>query len=170
MDMAVLIAGVGNALKGDDGFGVAAAATIRDDPRLPDGAVVQETGIGGIHLVQELMRGYEALILFDAFDRGGEVGQLYLLEPDLPDIDSFSDQEKRSFFADVHYATPVRAMTLAKAVGALPPLVRIIGCQPSDPDAFDTEMHAQVVDAVPRAIEMAFEVLEGVRAGANAQG
>lgn len=168
--MAILIAGVGNALKGDDGFGVTAAAKMRDDPRLPDDAVVQETGIGGIHLVQELMRGYEALILFDAFDRGGEVGQLYLLEPELPDIDSFSDQEKRSFFADIHYATPVRAMSLARAVGALPPLVRIIGCQPSDPDAFDTEMHAQVVDAVPRAIEMAFEVLESVRNRVGAQG
>lgn len=157
--MPVLVSGVGNALKGDDAFGVAAAARMKSDPRLTGDVEIQETGIGGIHMVQELMRGYDALIMFDAFDRGGFVGELYLLDPELPNVDSFSDEEKRNFFADVHYATPVRAMTLARAIGALPEMVRIIGCQPSDPDAFDTEMHVDVAAAVPRAIDMAFELL-----------
>jgi len=157
--MATLVVGVGNELKCDDAFGVLAAARMKNDPRLTEDTVIQEIGIGGIHMVQELMRGYDALILFDAFDRGGDIGQLWLLEPDLPDIESFTEEEKRNFFADVHYATPVRAMTLARAVGALPPMVRIIGCQPSDADAFGTDLHADVEAAIPRAISMAFELL-----------
>ena len=157
--MATLVVGVGNELKCDDAFGILAAARMKNDPRLTEDTVIQEVGIGGIHMVQELMRGYDALILFDAFDRGGDIGQLWLLEPELPDIDSFTEEEKRNFFADVHYATPVRAMTLARAVGALPPMVRIIGCQPSDADAFGTSLHADVEAAVPRAISMAFELL-----------
>ena len=157
--MATLVVGVGNELKCDDAFGVLAAARMKNDPRLTEDTVIQEVGIGGIHMVQELMRGYDALILFDAFDRGGDIGQLWLLEPELPDIDSFTEEEKRNFFADVHYATPVRAMTLARAVGALPPMVRIIGCQPSDADAFGTDLHADVEAAIPRAISMAFELL-----------
>ena len=160
--MTTLVAGVGNELKCDDAFGVLTAARMKDDPRMTDNIVIQEVGIGGIHMVQELMRGYDALILFDAFDRGGDIGQLWLLEPELPDIDSFTEEEKRNFFADVHYATPVRAMTLARAVGALPPLVRIIGCQPSDADAFGTELHDDVAAAVPRAINMAFDVIAGL--------
>ena len=160
--MTTLVAGVGNELKCDDAFGVLAAAGMKDDPRMTDDIVVQEVGIGGIHMVQELMRGYDALIVFDAFDRDGDIGQLWLLEPDLPDIDSFTEEERRNFFADVHYATPVRAMTLARAVGALPPLVRIIGCQPSDADAFGTELHDAVAAAVPRAISMAFDVIAGL--------
>lgn len=160
--MTTLVAGVGNELKCDDAFGVLTAARMKDDPRMTDNIVIQEVGIGGIHMVQELMRGYDALILFDAFDRGGDIGQLWLLEPELPDIDSFTEEEKRNFFADVHYATPVRAMTLARAVGALPPLVRIIGCQPSDADAFGTELHDEVAAAVPRAISMAFDVIAGL--------
>jgi len=122
--------------------------------------VVQEVGIGGIHMVQELMLGYDALILFDAFDRGGKTWQLWLLEPELPDIDSFTEEERRNFFADVHYATPVRAMTMARAVGALPSMVRIIGCQPSDADAFGMDMHADVKAAVPLAIDMAFDLID----------
>lgn len=161
--MAALVAGVGNELKCDDAFGVLAAARMRDDSRMTDDIVIQEVGIGGIHMVQELMRGYDALILFDAFDRGGDTGQLWLLEPELPDIDSFTEEERRNFFADVHYATPVRAMTMARAVGALPSLVRIIGCQPSDADAFGMNIHADVEAAVPRAIDMAFELIANVR-------
>ena len=157
--MPILVSGVGNALKGDDAFGVRAAARMSEDPRLTEDIMVQETGIGGIHMVQELMRGYDALVLFDAYDRGGKAGELYLLEPELPDVETFSEEEKRNFFADVHYATPVRAMTLAQEVGALPPLVRIIGCQPSAVDGFDTEMHQDVAAAVPKAVDMAFEVV-----------
>ena len=161
--MAALVAGVGNELKCDDAFGVLAAARMRDDPRMTDDIVIQEVGIGGIHMVQELMRGYDALILFDAFDRGGDTGQLWLLEPELPDIDSFTEEERRNFFAAAHYATPVCAMTMARAVGALPSLVRIIGCQPSDADAFGMNVHADVEAAVPRAIDMAFELIANVR-------
>ncbi len=54
-------------------------------------------------------------------------------------------------------------MTLASAVGALPPLVRIVGCQCSDPDAletgaFATEMHERVAAAVGGAVDMALEL------------
>ncbi|KNG92202.1 hypothetical protein ATO11_18635 [Pseudaestuariivita atlantica] len=158
--MGVLVAGVGNELKGDDAFGVRAAQMLAQDPRKPRDCEVQQTGIGGIHLVQELMRGYSALILFDAFDRGGKPGDLWLLEPELPQAGDMSDRERRDFFADVHYATPVRALTLAQSVGALPPLVRIIGCQPFDPDSFDTAMHPSVEAALPRAVDMVIKVLE----------
>ena len=157
--MKVLAAGVGNELKGDDAFGVHAARALAGDPRRPETCIVMETGIGGIHLVQELMRGYNALILFDAFDRGGAPGDLWLLEPDLPRAEDMDDRSRRDFFADVHYATPVRALTLAHAVGALPPLVRIVGCQPADPDSFEIGMCAEVREAIPKAVEMALGVM-----------
>lgn len=160
--MSILVSGVGNALKGDDGFGVRAAEALKADPRLPEGVTVIETGIGGIHLVQELMRGYGALILFDAHDRGVEPGRLFLLEPDLPEVAGLSDRERRDYFADTHYATPIRALTLAREVGALPKMVRIIGCQPHEPDAFATEMHRDVTAAVPKAVELALQVISDI--------
>jgi hydrogenase maturation protease len=160
--MRILIAGVGNALKGDDAFGVRAAALLANDPRLPPAVTVIETGIGGIHLVQELMRGYEALIILDAFDRGGATGELFLLEPEVPDPAALSDRARRDFFADVHYATPIRALTLARAVGALPATVRIIGCQPSDPDAFALTMHERVEASLSGAVDLAIDVARRV--------
>lgn len=135
---------------------------LAEDPRIPPDCVVQQIGIGGMHLVQELMRGYAMLILLDAFDRGGAPGDLWLLEPDLPRAEEMSDRKRREYFADVHYATPIRALTLARSVGALPPVVRIIGCQPHDPDSFDQDMHRDVADALPRAVEMAIEVMDEI--------
>ncbi len=155
----ILVAGVGNALKADDAFGVNAAAALKADPRCPRNVTVLETGIGGIHLVQELMRGYDVLILFDAFDRKGEPGQVYLLEPDVPDSAELSESERRDFFADVHYATPIRALTLAKAIGHLPDMVRIIGCQPADIDALHIGMDERVKRAIPEALDRALEVI-----------
>ncbi len=162
----ILIAGVGNALKADDAFGAHAAAALHADRRRPDHVTVLETGIGGIHLVQELMQGYRALIVFDSFDRRGEPGQLYVLEPEVPDADQLSAQDQRDFFADVHYATPIRALALAKAIGALPPYVRIVGCQPADADMLAIGMDRRVRQAVPKAVALALELiahLDGAR-------
>ena len=161
--MRVLLAGVGNVLKGDDGFGVRAAAAAATDPRLPKGVTVIETGIGGMHLVQELMQGYDAVILFDAFDRGGAPGQLFLLEPELPDLASLSGTERRDYFAETHYAAPLRALTLAREIGALPPAVRIIGCQPANTESFGAPMCEAVAAAIGPALDLALEAIEGLR-------
>ncbi len=165
--MRVLVAGVGNPLRGDDGFGVLAARRLREDPRCPPEAVVMETGIGGIHMVQELMRGYDALVLFDAVDRGGRPGEVALLEPVLPDTAGMSDTERRDFFCDMHYATPVRALTLAREIGALPRLVRIVACQPHDAEAYGIGLHAAVEQAIGPAVDLALDLLSRSAAAAR---
>ena len=161
--MRLLVAGVGNLLKGDDGFGVRAAEALKADLRLPSDVTVLETGIGGMHLVQELMQGYDAVLLFDAFERGGKPGQLFVLEPQLPDLGNLSAGEQRDFFAETHYAVPLRALTLAREIGALPPIIRIIGCQPADADAFGAPMHPKVVEAIGPAVDLALEVIGNLK-------
>ena len=75
----VLVAGVGNVLRGDDGFG---PAVIQRLGELPAGVEKVETGIGGVALLQELLAGCDALVLIDAVDRGAAPGTLFELEPD----------------------------------------------------------------------------------------
>ncbi len=152
--MPILVAGVGNVLKGDDGFGIQALAAFRRQNFAEDVRCL-ETGIGGMHLVQELMRGYDAVILFDAVDRGEAPGRLTVLEPILPALDDLSETERRDYFSETHYATPIRALTLAREVGALPAIVRIIGCQTADADSFGLGMHPAVEAAIPEAARMA---------------
>jgi len=160
--MKILASGVGNELKGDDAFGVKAAGELDRDTRLPAEVTVLQTGIGGIHLVQELMRGYDMVLLFDAVDRKDSPGKLFLLEPELPQINDLTDLERRDFFADTHYATPIRALTFAREIKALPKHVRIIGCQPVNADTFGTNMNQVVRDAIPLAVDMALDEINAL--------
>lgn len=149
----VLIAGVGNVLRQDDGFGIEVARRLRERGDLPVGATVVETGIGGIHLVQELMTGYDALMLIDAVARGGEPGHIYLLDVEVDDIRTLPPDEKRDFLADMHYTNPDRALMLAKALDALPPHVFILGCEAADHDDFAMGLSDAVREAIPAAVD-----------------
>ena len=103
----ILVAGVGNVLRGDDGFGVVAARKLMARNDIPEGVTVIETGIGGMSLVQELMAGYDALVLLDACRRGGLPGHVHLLEPEVPEAATLEPSARRDFFADTHYCDPV---------------------------------------------------------------
>src|SRR3954449_4202022 len=67
----ILVACVGNPLRADDGFGYAVAQGVAP---LPHGAELVETGIGGVALLQELMSGFDGLIIVDALDRNEAPG------------------------------------------------------------------------------------------------
>ena len=128
----VLVAGMGNVLRRDDGFGVEVVRKLAAGNGLPPMVEVVDVGIGGIHLVQRLMDGYDVLLVVDAMDRGGDPGALKLLQLEVPDLDSWTEDDRRDFLADMHYATPSRALILARALGILPGKVYMLGCQAAD--------------------------------------
>lgn len=147
----VLIAGVGNLLRGDDGFGVEVARRLlATPPRIPGAtATVIETGIGGMHVVQELLAGYDALVILDAVERGAAPGTLFLLEPERVQPSTWPAEVLRDFFADTHYAEPSHALALAEGVGVLPPRVLVLGCQAAVVD----DLLQGLTPAVARAVE-----------------
>ncbi|MFN2606813.1 MAG: hydrogenase maturation protease [Acidimicrobiales bacterium] len=150
--MRVLVAGVGNVLRADDGFGPAVADRLAERD-LPEGVSVVETGIGGMALVQELQAGYDALVVVDCVDLGRPPGQVMLIEPDVIDVDALSWSERHDLLADMHLATPERAMMLARALGVLPANVLMVGCQPVDPDAIGQGLSEPVEAAVGIAVD-----------------
>lgn len=150
----ILVSGVGNVLHQDDGFGIELVRQLQQQNNLPDTVKIMETGIGGIHLVQELYNGYEVLILVDAVARKGKPGQIYLLEAEVGDITEMPVQQRRDFLADMHFTNPSRAMMLAKGLNILPPQVYILGCQPAAFDDFKMGLSKEIIEAIPRAIDL----------------
>jgi hydrogenase maturation protease len=163
----ILIAGVGNVLHGDDAFGVELAWRLAKRS-WPEGVKVIETGIGGMSLVQELMLGYDALLLLDAHQSGGTPGTLRLLEPTLPDLSQLDPHALRDYFADTHYATPLRALALLEQLGRLPRRIAVIGCEPAEHEALVIGLSAPVAAAVAHAEAMAIEWI-GYRVAERAQ-
>ncbi len=147
----VLVAGMGNDLRQDDGFGIAVVRRFSEGG-VPEGVEVYESGIAGIGLVQELMGGYEALVIVDATDRGGEPGTVYLLEVEAPDPEELTEEDRQDFLADTHLTVPSQALTLARALGVLPHRSYILGCQPKE-CGLGMELSGPVERGVGEAIE-----------------
>lgn len=145
----VLVACVGNPLRGDDGFGFAVAARLQG--RLPAGADLIETGIAALGIVHQLMDGYGGLILVDAIERGARPGTVFVLAPEVPQVTEPTLEEWRAQFADLHLAEPSRILRLARAAGVLPAHVVVVGCQPEMCDDFDEGLSLHVAAAVPVA-------------------
>ncbi|MFN2454326.1 MAG: hydrogenase maturation protease [Pyrinomonadaceae bacterium] len=163
--MRILIAGVGNVLRGDDGFGVAVAQSLSQNSNRPDAITLFEAGIAGISLVQELMDGYDVLIIADAVERDGAPGTVYLIEPDIPDPSNINPAALHSSLADAHHTEPSKVLTLAKALGVLPPKVFIVGCQPAGYD----ELGAELSDEVQSAVQIAVQRIESLIESLNHQ-
>ena len=151
----ILIAGVGNPLRQDDAFGVEVAKILIENNPFPDDVEVQEVGIGGIHLVQELHAGYEVLVLVDAVNWGLNPGEVSLRIVDkVRSVDEMSKNERRDFLADMHYTNPVRAMMLAQSLNVLPNEVYLLGGQAKETDDFAIGMSGEIISAIPKAIEL----------------
>ncbi|CAN5538228.1 hydrogenase maturation protease [soil metagenome] len=147
----VLVAGVGNVLRGDDGFGVEVARRL-DAVGLHEGVHVVETGIAGIALVQELQEGWDCLIVVDAVDHGRPPGTVLVIEPEVVDVTTLSWAERHDLLADMHLATPERALMLARALGVLPARVVVVGCQPLDTETLGPGCSPPVSAAVHVAV------------------
>jgi len=158
----ILIAGIGNELRQDDAFGMELVKRLKID-ELPKGVKIQEVGIGGIHLVQELHENYAILIMVDAVEWGETPGHIYLRAVEsISDINEMPLHEKRAFLADMHYTNPTRALMLAKALGVLPPKIYILGCEAAEHADFAVGMSSVVENAIPKAIERLKEFLAQV--------
>ena len=121
---------------------------------------IGEGHIGGMSLVQELMYGYDALAILDAYKNNRKPGELFLLEPVLPDLSEMDVHERRDYFADTHYATPFRALSLLEQVGSLPNTIRIIGCEPEEIDEFRIGLSPPVAEAVTGAVSMVLDWID----------
>lgn len=158
MTSRVLVAGIGNDLCQDDGFGIVLARRLAAI-QLPPSVQVVESGIGGIGLVQDLMDGYDTVVILDAVDRGSAPGTLFLLETQVPDLASLPEESRQAFLADMHYTVPSRALTLAQALGVLPSRVFILGCQPLE-YGLGLGLSEPVQRAVDQAIHRLLRFLE----------
>ncbi len=145
----VLVACVGNPLRGDDGFGLAVAARLQG--RLPAAADLIETGIGGLGIVHQLMNGYGGLIVVDAIERRASPGTVFVLDPEVPEDTEPTLEEWQAQFADLHLAEPSRILRLAQAAGVLPEHLLLVGCQPETCEEFEEGLSGPVAAAVPIA-------------------
>ncbi len=162
--MRILVAGVGNVLRTDDGFGVEVAQRLAEVD-LPNDTRVVETGIGGMTLVHELQDGWDILIVVDTVARDRPPGTLMVIDPEVVDVECLDPMERHDLLADMHLTTPDRALMLAKALGVLPPHVLEVGCQPEDAQAVGEGLSVPVTAAVEVAVTEILRHVDEITSG-----
>lgn len=143
---------MGNVLRGDDGFGIRVVEELIKVRALAKEVDLYEAGIGGIGLVQELMKGYDALIVVDAVEKEAAPGTVFVLQP-LENQDEINDLALHQSMVDMHYADPAKVLQLARALNVCPPHVFIVGCQPEYVEDAVEGLRPTVEQAVSQAVE-----------------
>ncbi len=158
--MAILVAGIGNVLLGDDGFGVEVARRLTEGPQ-PAGVRIEDFGIRGLDLVYALLDPLDAVVFVDTASRGHAPGTLYLIEPEL--------DENAVATIDAHGMDPVKVLAMAQSMGMPQVPTYVVGCEPGfipppDSDEVVMELTAPVREAVEEAVQMVGTLLERIRA------
>jgi hydrogenase maturation protease len=154
----VLVAGIGNAFLGDDGFGVALAGRLARRA-LPAGVEVVDYGIRGMDLACAMQdEGLDAVVMLDAAPRGEAPGTLTVIEPDLGGV---------SPHVDAHGMDPVSVLALARELGGAARLPRtlVVCCEPrtrmtGEEDEIVITLSEPVQAALTPAVTLVEELLE----------
>jgi len=160
----VLVAGIGNVFLRDDGFGAEVARRMHART-LREGVYVFEFGTGGLDLVHELMRGYDALILVDVSRRGEAPGTLYVIEPSPADVHAGEGAAM-----DPHAVDPETVLRYVKSVSGWPSKVFIIACEPAEIGDVGRGSSAVVERSVEGAIELVADAIAELDLGARRGG
>lgn len=151
--MRTLVAGFGNVLRGDDGFGVEVVRQLAETGIASESVHLLDVGTGGIRLAQELLTPYDRLIVIDAVSLGQPPGTVSV---------RVVEQVEKVTEIDMHAAIPSRALSVAQALGGLPPSVRFIGCEPQHETLEELKM--ELSPAVSTAVTTAIRHVQAILA------
>ena len=155
----ILVAGIGNAWMGDDGFGSEVVKRLGEiEP--PHGVAVMDFGTGGLNLAYEVMRGYDALLILDISEQGGTPGTLYVIEADEESIDgSIQDGDT----LNPHGMDPKTMLRFVKSIGAWPGKVVVIACEPHTVAEIGFKLSESVAGALEPAVQLVLETIAELR-------
>lgn len=150
----ILVAGIGNVLLQDDGFGPQAIARLESEYEIGEEVELLDLGTPGLDFVDYLV-GREALILLDALATGGEPGEIL----------TFNREQLQQFMPTMrlsaHQPSLQQTLATAEAAGIDLKQVLLVGIVGHSYEV-TTELGPYVSRAMPDALELVADVLRGM--------
>lgn len=141
----LVVVGVGNAYRGDDGAGLAVAERVRD--RVPDGVEVVTCEQEASRVI-DAIEGRDAAVLVDASSSGAPAGTIHRFDASAGPVPA------QSFRSSTHAFGVGEAVELARALGKLPGMVVVYGVEGQEFAAGEG-----LSEAVAAAVEPAAEAV-----------
>jgi hydrogenase maturation protease len=147
----VLVAGIGNVFLGDDGFGSEVVRHLAAGPPLREGVRLVDYGIRGMHLLYDLLEGYQALVVLDALPGRGRPGEVVVLEVGPADLERLGGD------FDPHGMDPVAVLAGLPALGGKLPPTYVVGAAPANLEegiGLTATMTGAVAPAAARVLDL----------------
>ncbi len=159
----VLVAGVGNIFLSADGFGVEVVRQLCNRQiDVPPSVTICDYGIRGVHLVYELLNGYDTLILVDAMATGEVPGTVSAFEVDPLQVASPGEiSQEGALYSpqiDSHAMKPDVVLSMLASLGGTLGKVIVVGCEPLSTEE-SMGLSGPVAAAVDRAAEMVIALI-----------
>lgn len=116
----ILVVGIGNDYRGDDGIGFVIARNIREKLLLHV-TTIEESGDGAA--LMEAWQGYDIVILVDAISSGAKPGTIIKIDAGKINVPA------KYFHCSTHAFGVAEAIALAKAMKKLPPRLLVYGIE-----------------------------------------
>ena len=146
--MKVLILGVGNLLRSDDGVGLHIIEALRKE-HLKDNVDLIEA-VSGLDIL-DAIKGYDRIILVDAIKTGGEPGTIYQLS-----LEDFKDKQTvNSFSTHLNMDIPTM-LELGNRLfpEKMPEDIQIIAIEAEDITTISDKCTPKVEKAIPEVVEL----------------
>jgi hydrogenase maturation protease len=141
----VLILGIGNLLKSDDGLGVHIVRYMEESgAALPEGVELLDGGTAGFDLLG-LIENYDKIVIVDALKADDKPGSIYRFTPE-------HAVETRSRFS-LHEVGIMEVIRVLRILDRNPE-IEFIGIVPENIDDINTNISPAVKESIPRAVEM----------------
>jgi hydrogenase maturation protease len=125
-NLKILVAGIGNVLMSDDGFGPRVIELLQGKEISKD-VELRDMGTAGLTIATEL-EGFDIVVFVDSMETNSVPGVIKQVEIDLNTIDASEATELSKL--TVHEVGLEGLLKFSKAIGTLPRRVFLFGCKP----------------------------------------
>lgn len=146
----VVVLGLGNLVRSDDGVGVHAALRLMKDPRVPSGVEVIDGGTQGLNLLPVIADATH-IVIIDAVNTGASPGTIVRYEVSQLDALPGSPSVHQIGFADL--------LEGLRWLGKSPQNMVLIGVQPEE-TGWGADLSSAVQAALPALAELVIKHLE----------
>jgi len=154
----ILVAGVGNLLRCDDGLGPHVVKELTRI-KLPSNVDVMDLGTSGMDILH-YSRNYDKVIFIDAVKLGMATGTVYRINP--RDVDVVDEDLREIVYMSMHEINLEKTIAIGRRLSSMPKDIVIIGCEPEDTTRMRIELTEKVGSAVPKIIELVLREVESL--------
>ena len=146
----IIVLGLGNLVRSDDGVGVHVVQRLKSDARIPESVQVLDGGTLGLQLLPAMETASHVLAI-DAVNTGAEPGTVVRFD--------MSELTPLPGSPSVHQIGFADLLSALQWVGKFPERMVLLGVQPEE-TGWGTELSARVQAAVPALIQTAIDELK----------